>query len=157
MNLQSRQIQGELMKKDLYGIMKLRYQSNIFGMQDLTMKSKRVNRVQPFELFDNLLTEKVRKCYETIAFDLLVGQPGQTIETMHDTCDKIIKLKPTVVQTSLLAYKPWLNKASIRMVEDGPLPDFMERKDLLDVIDQRLKEAGCPRVVLESYVYQVIT
>ena len=123
-----------------------------FGMQDFDDDvQRRVNRVQPFELFDNLLTEKVRKCYETIAFDLLVGQPGQTIDTMHDTCDKIIKLKPTLVQTSLLAYKPWLNKASIRMVEDGPLPDFMERKDLLDVIDQRLKEAGYLRVAFESY------
>ena len=37
------------------------------------------------------------------------------------------------------------------MVEDGPLPDFMERKDLLDVIDQRLKEAGYLRVAFESY------
>ena len=123
-----------------------------FGMQDFDDEvQRRVNRVQPFELFDNLLTDEVRKCYETIAFDLLVGQPGQTIDTMHDTCDKIIKLRPTVVQTSLLAYKPWLNKASIRMVEDGPLPDFMERKDLLDVIDQRLKEAGYLRVAFESY------
>ena len=68
-----------------------------------------------------------------------------------ELCRQIIKLKPTLVQTSLLAYKPWLNKASIRMVEDGPLPDFMERKDLLDVIDQRLKEAGYLRVAFESY------
>ena len=123
-----------------------------FGMQDFDDDvQRRVNRVQPFEMFDNILTDEVRKYYKTIAFDLLVGQPGQTKETMHDTCDKIIKLKPTVVQTSLLAYKPWLNKASIRMVEDGPLPDFMERKDLLDVIDLRLKEAGYVRVAFESY------
>ncbi len=123
-----------------------------FGMQDFDDEvQRRVNRVQPFELFDKLLTEEVRKVYKTIAFDLLIGQPGQTIETMEDTCDKIIKLKPTLVQTSLLAYKPWINKASIRMVEDGPLPDFMERKDLLDVIDKRLKEAGYLRVAFESY------
>ena len=43
------------------------------------------------------------------------------------------------------------------MVEDGPLPDFMERKDLLDVIDQRLKEAGYLRVAFEIMLYQVIT
>ncbi len=123
-----------------------------FGMQDFDDEvQRRVNRVQPFELFDGLLTDEVRKAYKTIAFDLLIGQPGQTKETMEDTCDKIIKLKPTLVQTSLLAYKPWINKASIRMVEDGPLPDFMERKDLLDVIDYRLKDAGYIRVAFESY------
>ena len=76
-------------------------------MQDFDDEvQRRVNRVQPFELFDGLLTDEVRKAYKTIAFDLLIGQPGQTKETMEDTCDKIIKLKPTLVQTSLLAYKP---------------------------------------------------
>ena len=123
-----------------------------FGMQDFDEEvQRRVNRVQPFELFDKLLTKEVRKLYKTIAFDLLVGQPGQTIKSMIDTCDKIIKLKPTLVQTSLMAYKPWINKASIRMVEDGPLPDFMERKELLNVIDQKLKKAGYVRVAFESY------
>ena len=123
-----------------------------FGMQDFDPEvQRRVNRVQPFELFDNLLTDEVRKHYKTIAFDLLVGQPGQTRETMIKTCDQIIQLKPTLIQTSLMAYKPWLNKASIRMVEDGPLPDFMERKELLDIIDQKLKKAGYVRVAFESY------
>ena len=123
-----------------------------FGMQDFDPEvQRRVNRVQPFDLFKSLLTEEVRKLYKTIAFDLLIGQPGQTRETMEKTCDQIIQLRPTLVQTSLMAYKPWLNKASIRMVEDGPLPDFMERKELLDVIDTKLKKAGYLRVAFESY------
>lgn len=123
-----------------------------FGMQDFDSNvQRRVNRIQPFEIFKNILNDEVRKAYKTIAFDLLVGQPGQTKKTMEDTCDKIIKLKPTVVQTSLLAYKPWVNKASIRMVEEGPLPDFIERKELLDVINQKLADAGYVRVAFESY------
>ena len=97
------------------------------------------------------MSDDVRKLYKTIAFDLLIGQPGQTIKTMEKTCDQIIQLKPTLVQTSLMAYKPWVNKAAIRMVEDGPLPDFIERKDLLDVIDKKLKDAGYLRVAFESY------
>ena len=123
-----------------------------FGMQDFDPTvQRRVNRIQPFEIFKNILTDEVRKAYKTIAFDLLVGQPGQTKKTMEDTCNKIIKLKPTVVQTSLLAYKPWVNKASIRMVEEGPLPDFIERKELQDVINEKLAEAGYIRVAFESY------
>ena len=122
-----------------------------FGMQDFDAEvQRRVNRVQPFEIFEKLLSDDVRKLYKTIAFDLLIGQPGQTRKTMEKTCDQIIQLKPTLVQTSLMAYKPWVNKAAIRMVEDGPLPDFIERKDLLDVIDKKLKDAGY-RVAFESY------
>jgi oxygen-independent coproporphyrinogen III oxidase len=123
-----------------------------FGMQDFDETvQRRVNRIQPFEMFENILTNEVREAYETIAFDLLVGQPGQTKETMKKTCDQIIELKPTKVQTSLLAYKPWIAKAQIRMVEEGPLPDFMERKELLDVINDKLEKAGYIRVAFESY------
>lgn len=123
-----------------------------FGMQDFDPTvQRRVNRIQPFEIFKDILTDEVREAYKTIAFDLLVGQPGQTKKTMEDTCNKIIKLKPTVVQTSLMAYKPWVNKASIRMVEEGPLPDFIERKELQDVINDKLAEAGYIRVAFESY------
>ena len=123
-----------------------------FGMQDFDPDvQRRVNRIQPFEMFDKILTKEVRKAYKTIAFDLLVGQPGQNKDTMKKTCDQIIELKPTVVQTSLLAYKPWINKASIRMVEEGPLPDFIERKELLDVINDKLKNAGYERIAFESY------
>ena len=123
-----------------------------FGMQDFDENvQRRVNRIQPFEMFDKILTKEVRDAYQTIAFDLLVGQPGQTKDTMRKTCDQIIELKPTKVQTSLLAYKPWIAKAQIRMVEEGPLPDFMERKELLDVINEKLEKAGYIRVAFESY------
>jgi len=123
-----------------------------FGMQDFDENvQRRVNRVQPFEMFEKILTKEVREAYKTIAFDLLVGQPGQTKETMKKTCDQIIELKPTKIQTSLLAYKPWIAKAQIRMVEEGPLPDFIERKELLDVINDKLEKAGYIRIAFESY------
>ena len=123
-----------------------------FGMQDFdSTVQRRVNRVQPFEIFEKLLTKEVREAYKIIAFDLLIGQPGQTKETMKKTCDQIIELKPTVVQTSLMAYKPWIAKHQIKMVAEGPLPDFMERKELLDVINEKLEKAGYVRVAFESY------
>ena len=66
-----------------------------FGMQDLDPEvQRRVNRIQPFETFEAILTDRVRACYEEIAFDLLIGQPGQTVETMRATCDGIIALRP---------------------------------------------------------------
>ena len=55
-----------------------------FGMQDFDENvQRRVNRIQPFEMFDKILTKEVRDAYQTIAFDLLVGQPGQTKDTMR--------------------------------------------------------------------------
>ena len=123
-----------------------------FGMQDFDPNvQRRVNRIQPAELFKKILTKKVREAYKTIAFDLLIGQPGQTAETMSKTCDQIIELQPTLVQLSLMAYKPWVAKHQIKMLTEGPLPDFLERKELLEVIHKKLKAAGYIRTGFECY------
>ena len=123
-----------------------------FGMQDFdTAVQRRVNRIQPAKLFDDILTDKVRKIYKEIAFDLLIGQPGQTLESMEKTCDEIVRLKPTLVQLSLMAYKPWVAKYQVQMVAEGPLPDFLERKELLEVIHQKLKAGGYIRTGFECY------
>ncbi len=123
-----------------------------FGMQDLDPEvQRRVNRIQPAKLFENILTPKVRKFYKEIAFDLLIGQPGQTIETMSKTCDEMIKLKPTLVQLSLMAYKPWVAKYQVQMLAEGPLPDFLERKELLEVIHGKLTDGGYIRTGFECY------
>ena len=123
-----------------------------FGMQDLDEEvQRRVNRIQPVELFDKILTKKVRSIYQEIAFDLLIGQPGQTPEGMARTCDEIVRLKPTLVQLSLMAYKPWVSKYQVKMVDEGPLPDFLERREILEVINQKLQAGGYIRTGFESY------
>ena len=123
-----------------------------FGMQDFDAEvQRRVNRIQPAKLFDDILTDKVRKIYKEIAFDLLIGQPGQTLESVEKTCDEIVRLKPTLVQLSLMAYKPWVAKYQVQMVAEGPLPDFLERKELLEVIHQKLKAGGYIRTGFECY------
>ena len=67
---------------------------------------------------------------------------------MARTCDKINELKPTLVQLSLMAYKPWVAKYSIKMVAEGPLPDFLERKELMAVIHEKLTKGGYVRVLI---------
>ena len=123
-----------------------------FGMQDFDEEvQRRVNRIQPSKLFDDILTDKVRKVYKEIAFDLLIGQPGQTTKGMEKTCDEILRLKPTLVQLSLMAYKPWVSKYQVKMVDEGPLPDFLERKELMEVIHAKMKEGGYIRTGFECY------
>ena len=123
-----------------------------FGMQDLDPEvQRRVNRIQPAKLFEDILTPRVRKMYKEIAFDLLIGQPGQTVESMSKTCDEIIRLKPTLVQLSLMAYKPWVAKYQVQMLAEGPLPDFLERKEILEVIHKKLASGGYIRSGFECY------
>ena len=89
--------------------------------------------------------------YKEIAFDFLIGQPGQTIKSIEKTCDEIIRLQPTLVQLSLMAYKPWVSKYQVQMLAEGPLPDFLERKEMLEVIHKKLKSGGYIRTGFECY------
>jgi oxygen-independent coproporphyrinogen-3 oxidase len=123
-----------------------------FGMQDLDPEvQRRVNRIQPAKLFEDILTPKVRSIYKEIAFDFLIGQPGQTANSIEKTCDQIIRLKPTLVQLSLMAYKPWVAKYQVQMLAEGPLPDFLERKEMLEAIHKKLKSGGYIRTGFECY------
>lgn len=124
-----------------------------FGVQEFDLEvQKRVNRVQPAELFESLLTEKVRNKFNTFNFDLLIGLPGQTETSLKVTMDKLVKIKPPQVQPMLLAYKPWVGKQQVRMVKDGPLPDFYDRKKLFEVAIKELEAAGYKRAGFETYV-----
>mgnify|MGYP001204359709 FL=1 len=124
-----------------------------FGVQEFDLEvQKRINRVQPVELFNKVLTNKVRETFNTFNFDLLVGLPGQTTETINKTMDKVINLKPPQIQPMLLAYKPWVRKYQVRMVNDGPLPDFLDRKKLFSIVTNRLEKAGYKRAGYETYV-----
>ena len=70
-----------------------------FGVQDFDLEvQKRINRIQPSTLLDNLLSEKVRKEFPAFNFDILIGLPGQTLESMSNTIDQVIKLRPTQLQ-----------------------------------------------------------
>ena len=124
-----------------------------FGVQEFDLEvQKRINRIQPAELFRKVLTRKVRKTYNTFNFDLLIGLPGQTNGSMEKTMDKVIDLKPPQIQPMLLAYKPWVRKYQIKMVNDGPLPDFFDRKELFKIVTDRLLQAGYKRAGYETYV-----
>ena len=123
-----------------------------FGMQDFDPNvQRRINREQPAELFKTLFTKEVREAYKEIAFDFLLGLPGQTTDSIAKTCDKIVELRPTLVQLSLMAYKPWVAKYQINMMHEGPLPDFLERKELMEIIHVKLKSAGYIRTGFECY------
>tara|TARA_B100001123_G_C15339520_1_gene1034218 strand:+ start:5185 stop:6612 length:1428 start_codon:yes stop_codon:yes gene_type:complete len=124
-----------------------------FGVQEFDLNvQKRINRVQPAELFHKILTKRVKEKFKTFNFDLLIGLPGQTNESMEKTMDKLIEIKPPQVQPMLLAYKPWVAKYQIKMVKEGPLPDFFDRKQLFKIATEKLSQAGYKRAGFETFV-----
>ena len=123
-----------------------------FGIQDFDpLVQEQINRIQPPELVSNLLTDEVRSLFPAINFDLLVGLPAQTLSGLKNTIKEVVKLRPTQLQTMYVHYKPDVRKYMTRMVRNGPMPDFYDRKALFNSASTQLINAGYARAGFESY------
>ena len=100
-----------------------------FGIQDFDRGvQEEINRVQPPELVDKLLTPKIRKLFPVINFDLLIGLPRQSIKSISQTIKHVAKLQPSQLQTMYVHYKPQTRKYMIKMVRNEPMLDFFDRE-----------------------------
>lgn len=108
-----------------------------FGVQDFDLNvQKAVNRVQPAELIENLLTPEIRERFPNgINFDLICGLPYQSPETMRRTCERVLEMSPDRICLNYLHYSPQFAPHQ-KIMADGRngrpdrLPDFYERKTI---------------------------
>ena len=123
-----------------------------FGVQDFDPEVQaRINRKQPPELLHKLMTPEIRKLFPVINFDLLIGMPSQTPEKISQTIKHVVDLCPDQIQTMYMHYKPDTRSYMVRMVQDGPLPDFYDRKALFVEATNQLMDAGYARAGFESF------
>ena len=123
-----------------------------FGIQDFDLGVQgEINRVQPPDLVDKLLTPKIRKLFPVINFDLLIGLPKQSEKTITNTINEVIHLKPSQLQTMYVHYKPSTRKYMIKMVRNEPMLDFFDRKAVFEKASHLLLKGGYTRAGFESY------
>jgi oxygen-independent coproporphyrinogen-3 oxidase len=123
-----------------------------FGVQDFDPNVQHeINRVQPPELLEKLLTPKIRKLFPVINFDLLIGLPRQNQFSISNTIKEVSKLRPTQLQTMYVHYKPQTRKYMIKMVRNEPMLDFFDRKAVFETASKKLIESGYKRAGFESY------
>jgi len=93
-----------------------------FGVQDFNPEvQEAINRVQPVEMVEDLLTPDVRNCFDGLNFDLLYGLPQQTRETFAHTVDLVKKLAPERITLLKYAHAPDLRK-HMRLIDSNMLP-----------------------------------
>lgn len=123
-----------------------------FGIQDFDHGvQEEINRIQPPELMDKLLTPKIRKLFPVINFDLLIGLPRQTTKTIEKTINEVTRLRPSQLQTMYVHYKPGTRKYMIKMVRNEPMLDFYDRKAAFQKASELLINSGYSRAGFESY------
>lgn len=122
-----------------------------FGIQDFDLNvQKLINRMQSFEQV-KAITEKAREIgYTSVNYDVVYGLPGQTIESVQNTLDQIIVLKP-----ERIAYYSYAHVPSMRPAQksyEQHLPDEDNKWKFMQLGKEAFTRAGYEEVGMDHYV-----
>lgn len=114
-----------------------------FGVQDLDPAVQReMGRVQPAELVRDVVRWSREAGFEGVNIDLLYGLPGQTVDTLERTMDRVLgELKPDRVACFGYAHVPWAHPHQ-RQINQAHLPAGDARFGMFSRVAQRFTGAG---------------
>jgi oxygen-independent coproporphyrinogen-3 oxidase len=128
----------------LLELYKLGFERVSFGVQDLDPKvQKAINRIQPLTNLQSSVQQARSVGYKSIGFDLIYGLPYQTPDSVTDTINQVIRLKPDRIAFYSYAHVPWLRPGQ-RGYEDADLPT--------DVCKRSLYEEGRKYFLQSGYI-----
>lgn len=122
-----------------------------FGVQEFDLKVQTaINRVQP--------PEKVRRAVDglrnvgvnAINFDLIYGLPYQTVDTLRETINLSVDMKPDRIALFGYAHVPW-KATRQRQIPDDALPDQQERVDQAVAATEQLQSLGYRAIGLDHF------
>jgi oxygen-independent coproporphyrinogen III oxidase len=93
-----------------------------FGVQDTDPQVQRaINRIQPLERLQWATEQARSKGFSSINFDLIYGLPFQTLKSIENSTQEVLKLKPDRIAFYSYAHVPWTSKAQ-RLFSEKNLP-----------------------------------
>lgn len=125
-----------------------------FGVQDFDANvQEKINRVQPFQMVEDLLSTDVRECFDGFNFDLLYGLPGQNRKTFKKTVDLVKNLAPERITLLKYAHAPELRK-HMRLIDSADLPIFDELPLMFHDAIESLTAGGYTWVGIDHFAKQ---
>lgn len=122
-----------------------------FGVQDFDLRvQKAINRVQPFENVRNVVQWSRELGYKSVNLDLVYGLPFQTMDSMEETIQKVIELKPDRIAFYGYAHVPWV-KPGQRSFSEEDLPDDETKQLLFEAGKRKFIEAGYSRLGFDHF------
>lgn len=97
-----------------------------FGIQDFDPKvQKAIHRIQTEEDVARVVELSRKHGYTSINFDLVYGLPFQTRESMQQTLDAVVRLRPDRLAFYSYAHVPWMKPGQRQFTEmDLPEPEL---------------------------------
>lgn len=130
---------------------KLGFSRVSLGVQDFDETVQQlVNRRQSYEMVAGLVSSLRIQGIEKINFDLIYGLPGQTENSILNTIEKVLSLRPSRIALYGYAHVSWKSKTQ-RVFNKYPLPSPAERYRIFEAAKTRLIAAGYCRIGLDHF------
>lgn len=121
------------------------------GVQDFNPEVQRlVNRIQPLSITADLTKAARDLGYTSVNFDLIYGLAKQTPESIRDTAEKTVELRPDRIALYSFALVPWI-KPQQRLFKDEELPRAAEKRELYEIARGVLLKAGYVEVGMDHF------
>ena len=121
------------------------------GVQDFNAAvQKAINRIQPFEVTERVITWLRKHGVPEVNMDLVYGLPLQTTASMVETVEKAVAFKPKRLTLFGYAHVPWMKK-HMRLIKDEELPDAAERWRQYEACHAVLAAAGYVQIGLDHF------
>lgn len=121
------------------------------GIQDFNKSvQEAINRKQPFSLVEEQVSFLREAGIDNINFDLITGLPRQTIDTVRETLEHVLMLRPSRIAVFPYAHVPWIKKHQ-KLLEKYYLPNTHERFEMGQLVHQVLTAEGYNTIGIDHY------
>jgi oxygen-independent coproporphyrinogen-3 oxidase len=121
------------------------------GVQDFNPEVQRlVNRKQPREITEALTSSARELGYDSVNFDLIYGLPKQTPESIRETAEITVQMRPDRIALYSFALVPWI-KPQQRLFKDEDLPAGENKRQLYEIAREVLLKAGYLEIGMDHF------
>jgi oxygen-independent coproporphyrinogen-3 oxidase len=117
-------------KEHLETLYSLGFRRISYGVQDMDPAVQRViNRIQPIENVQSATDNARAAGFSSVNFDLIYGLPLQSLQSIENTINQVITLKPDRIAFYSYAHVPWTSRVQ-RLFNEADLPGAEEKIQL---------------------------
>lgn len=121
------------------------------GVQDFDLQVQTaINRIQPFSLVYQVLSESRELGFQSTNFDLIYGLPKQTVESYRSTVEAVISLRPERLALYNYAHLPSRFKAQ-RLINNDDMPGSEEKLEIFAMANELLDNAGYEYIGMDHF------
>ncbi len=109
-----------------------------------------VNRIQPYEITEELTRNAREMGYTSVNYDLIYGLPTQTAESIRRTAELTAELRPDRIAFYSFAKVPWIKPAQ-RLFKDEDLPEGAEKRELYEIAREVFLKSGYVEIGMDHF------